>query len=285
MDYSFSGTISQTREYDPFRQFQAALRNQSSDQGVHHDDRYCHDQLKKQKVENIVRIFAGSEVGEVLSEVGNDTIDLDMTEDEITLNYPSQNRIEIDITGSNDGVCPSFKDYWGRPSSIRSSQLDVEIDELLAIGRDGLLETVVSKHSSHRTLSFSEEILLYSPEMHHNYEYNKITDTPTAIPEFINSNDQVTKFIIHGALVDGLPYEQANCSSTEHISSRRQSSKSKRRQNPTNISKSTLAKSKRNNNRKKNKAVKRLNPVQNSLHQNGLKNLQSSIDYIRTLLK
>ena len=197
MDYSFSGNISPIREYDPFRHFQAALRYLSSDHGDNQNDRYRHDPLKKQKVANSVKIFAGS----------------------------------------------------------------------------------------HRTLSFSEEIVLYSPEMLHSYESNKIADTPTVIAEFINSHDQVTQFIMHGALMDGLPYAEANCYSTEHICSRRQSIKSKRRQNPTNISKSTLAKSKRNNNRKKNKAVKRLNPVQNSLHQNGLKNLQSSIDYIRTLLK
>ena len=50
----------------------------------------------------------------------------------------------------------------------------------------------------------------------------------------------------------------------------RQSSKVKRRQKPTIISKSNLVKRKIIKNSKKNKAVKRLNSVQNSLHQNVL---------------
>ena len=91
----------------------------------------------------------------------------------------------------------------------------------------------------------------------------------------IHLNSSKSTYAIFRSHTDSLPYEhvQVNCSSMELICSQGQSSKSKRCQKPTNISTSTLARG------------KRLNPVQNILHQNGLNNLQSSIDYIRTLLK
>ena len=92
---------------------------------------------------NIDDSFTDIDDYEVLSEVGNDTIELDMSENEITLNNLAQTSIQLDNADSNDTVSPNFQ-----IPSRKSSPWDAAIDELLALGRKGLLEVEVSNTTS-----------------------------------------------------------------------------------------------------------------------------------------
>ena len=94
---------------------------------------------------NIDNSFINIDDYEVLSEVGDDTIDLDMTEDEIPLINLSQNTTDLDTTDNNNFTFPKFQVLSANPSFRQSSPWDAAIDELLALGRKGLLEIAVPK--------------------------------------------------------------------------------------------------------------------------------------------
>ena len=171
---------------------------------------------------------------------------------------------------------------------------------------ENVVKTVTGYHC---ILSFSDEINLNSPDLICIYEPTRAIYAPAAKQQFINGHDQVSKSALHGIHTDALPYEleRTKCSSVESILSQKKRSKKKRCRKPTSMAQSKTIKRKEGNNCKKSKAVKRLNtvqpkavhvgaknmvlqklnhkPIQSQLHQSGLSNLQTSIDYIKTLLK
>lgn len=77
---------------------------------------------------NIENSFTNIEDYEVLSEVGNDTIEIDISQEEITASDLNDDAMELEKTDNNDGIY-----------SRHSSPLDAAIDQLLALGRAGLL--------------------------------------------------------------------------------------------------------------------------------------------------